>query len=425
MNKSAISALAIVVLLLIGSNTMSGYQKTLEYVDYSYEPTIKTVRLYPQGVGIENSMAPAVIKLNGSKSLVLEFDDLKEDADYYYVRFVHCNADWSPSDYKSNMVVEGYNEFEIEDFEFSTESKISYVHYRYVLPKFKVSGNFLAIVYRNQNKEDIILTRRFMVDNDKANVGARIERSSIINDRRTHQRIEVNMNYSALTSPNPRQDFKIVVRQNQRWDNAKTGLPVSYIDENSQIISYRDLGSENDFLGGNQFRFFDLSTVNFSGRNVQKVRFINNRPMAEIMVDKPLHESYLQNLDINGQYFIRDQEAYSLGNTSEYVETILSLNIPEQRPSIFVLGAFNDWIRDENSLLKFDKEKKMYKASLLLKQGWYDYTYWVDDPLDPYQLDQTFFNTENMYEVFVYFRPMGGRGDHLVGYFKLKYNLMR
>jgi hypothetical protein len=413
------------ILIFFNGASLLGYQKTIQYADYSYEQPIKTVKLYPQGVGIENSMAPAVTKLNGTKSLVLEFDDLREDADYYYVRFVHCNSDWTPSDYRDNMIVRGYNEFEIESFEFSTESKTKYVHYRYKFPQFKISGNFLAIVYRNQKKDDIVLTRRFMVDSGQANVGARIDRSTIIKDRRTHQRIDVNMNFSALTSPDPRKDFKIVVRQNQRWDNVKIGLPISFIDENSKVISYRALGSENDFAGGNEFRFFDLSTVTFSGRNVQQVGIVDNKAFAKIRPELPLNENYLQNLDINGKFYVRDQEANSLGNTAEYVETTLSLNTPKQRASIYALGDFNNYIRDKNSLLTYDEEQKLYTVTILLKQGWYDYTYWVDDPLDPFQMDRTFHNTENMYEVFVYFRPMGGRGDQLAGYYKFNYNRLR
>ena len=413
------------VFLLLGTQQLLCFQKTLEYTDHSYEATIKTVKLFPEGTGIPNSLAPAVKKLNDRKSLILEFDDLKEDADYFYIRFIHCDADWTPSDYKSNMVVEGYNEFEIDDFEFSTEAKIGYVHYRYKFPQFKTSGNFLAVVYRNQNKEDLVLTRRFMVTNDKAKVGARIVLSSAVQNRRSHQRIEVTMNYNSLTSQDPGRDFKIIVRQNQRWDNAKTNLPATFIDENSKVIDYRNLGEENDFAGGNEFRFFDLSTVNFSGHNVKEIKFINNRPVAQIMQDKVLHESYLQNLDLNGKYYIRDQEANSKGNTEEYVETVLSLSTPQQRSNIYVLGDFNNWQRNSESLLKFDPVQNLYSTTLLLKQGWYDYTYWLDDPLNPHQLDQSFYNTENMYEVFVYFKPMGGRGDELVGYFKLDYNSRR
>lgn len=413
------------MLIFFNGPSLLGYQKTIQYSDYSYEETIRTVKLYPQGIGIENSMAPSITQLNGSKSLVLEFDDLKEDADYYYIRFVHCNADWTLSDYRDNMVVHGYNEFEIEDFQFSTESKTSYVHYRYIFPKFKVSGNFLAIVYRDQNKDDIILTRRFMVNSNQANVGARIERSSVIKDRRTHQRIDVNLNFGNITSPDPRKDFKVVIRQNQRWDNAKTGLPVSFIDENSKVISYRALGSENDFPGGNEFRFFDLSTVTFSGRNVQRVEYQNGLPMATIRPDLPLNPNYLQNLDINGKFYVRDQEANSLGNTAEYVSATLSLKTPKQSANIYVLGDFNNYMRDKKSLLIYDDKEEQYAVELLLKQGWYDYTYWVDDPLDPFQMDRTFFNTENLYEVFVYFKPMGARGDHLVSYFKLNYNKLR
>ncbi len=412
-------------IILCYANLAYCFQKTLEYTDHSYESTIKTVQLYPDGLNVESVLAPAASKIDQSRNLILEFDDLKEDADYYYVRFIHCNADWTPSDFRSNMVVQGYNEFEIEDFEFSSEAKVNYIHYRFKFPQFKKSGNFLAVVYRNQDKNDIVLTRRFMIYDERAITGARVVRSSSVGNRLSHQRIEVTVNYANLKSTDPKENFKVVVRQNQRWDNAKYGLPITFLNENSKVITYRNLGEGNDFAGGNEFRFFDLSTVNFTGRNVAEVQFINNRPVARIKLDKTLSESYFQNLDVNGKYYIRDREANSSGITAEYVETTLSLNIPEQRSSIYAIGSFNDWRREESNRMVFNKATNLYQATLLLKQGWYDYTYWVDDPLDPHQIDRSFFDAENQYEVFVYFRGIGSRGDELVGYTRLNYNQRR
>lgn len=74
---------------------MSAQQKRKElvYENAVYENTVKTVQLYPQGNSVQNRLSPAVTKLNETRNLILEFDDLRNDADYYFVRFVHCNAD--------------------------------------------------------------------------------------------------------------------------------------------------------------------------------------------------------------------------------------------------------------------------------------------------------------------------------------------
>ena len=75
--------------------------------------------------------------------------------------------------------------------------------------------------------------------------------------------------------------------------------------------------------------------------------------------------------------------------------------------------------------MKYDEESGGYKHQLLLKQGWYNYMYWSADPLDEQEIERNFFETENLYEIFVYFRAMGSRGDELIGYGRINYNNRR
>lgn len=399
--------------------------KTLKYNDFNYEQSIKTVQIYPEGQSVQNSISPAVKKIDEGARLLLEFDDLRDDADYYFVRFIHCNADWSPSDLRANMYLSGFNEFEIEDFEFSAESKINYVHYRFRLPQFKLTGNYLAVVYRNRDKNDLVLSRRFMIYQNEVGVGGNINRSTSMGDRLSHQRVQVTMNYGTLNSTDPRNDFKVVVRQNQRPDKQLLLSP-TFIDENAKLIRYQNLGSENDFAGGNEFRFFDLSTVNFKGRNVADGGFENNKPYAVLGIDQVRSDGYFQNLDLNGQFYIRDLEGGgAFATTSEYVNTTFNLKVEKQPFDIYVLGAFNDWKKDENSIMRWNSEKEVYQNNYLLKQGWYDYLYWNADPGQESSLEQSFFETENLYEIFVYFKPIGSRGDLLVGYSRIDFNRRR
>ena len=400
-------------------------QKQLVYQDQVYESTIKTVQLYPNGPSIQSVLSPPIKDIDDGKELFLEFDDLREDADYYFVYFIHCNADWTPSDLRAPMYMTGYNEFEIENFEFSSEAKINYVHYTYQLPKFKETGNYLAVVYRDRKKKDIILSKRFSLYKNQVAVGGNISRSSDVPKRLSNQRIEVTMNYGGLTSINPSEDFTVVVRQNQRPDVTKTGLYPTFMDDNAKLIRYQNLGAENDFSGWNEFRFFDISTVNASGRNIAQIGFKDNKPEAKVMTDKVRDPAYFQMLDVNGQYYIRDLEAGRSGRlTSEYVDVTLTLDYPETEEDIHIVGEFNLWIKDKSSLMNYDPINQVYYSNQLLKQGWYNYVYSVSSN-DPYRIEQSFFDTENLYEILVYFKPLGARGDQLVGYARINYNARR
>ena len=77
---------------------------------------------------------------------------------------------------------------------------------------------------------------------------------------------------------------------------------------------------------------------------------------------------------------------------------------------------------NQSNEIRSHREK--YANTIQLKQGWYDYTYQVDSNI-PWQIDRNFFETENQYEFFVYFRPLGALGDKLVGYQLINYNARR
>ncbi len=411
------------LLLLICIATQAAAQKQLLYSNSEYEPTIKTVQLYPKGNSVQAVLDPPVTQLNGRKPLVLEFDDLKEDAEYYFVKLIHCNADWEPSSLRPTMYLNAFNRFEIEDFEFSSEAKVNYVHYRFTIPSVKYSGNYLAVVYRDRDEDDIVLSRQFMVYYNKVAVGGNIQRSASVGERLRNQRVEVTLNYNGLKSINPNEDFKVVVRQNQRADKLKR-LKATFINESDQLLRFQNLGTENDFKGGNEFRFFDISTINFSGRNVDKIGFKDNEPYAELRTDQERSAAYLQTLDINGSFFSNDNEGRASDLTGEYVQVKFNLDFAEINDPIYVLGAFNGWQKNDASQMKYDLLEKKYTNTIQLKQGWYDYQY-ITESCKPWEIEKSFFETENQYEIFVYYTAIGTRGDQLVGYQRINYNARR
>ena len=93
-------------------------------------------------------------------------------------------------------------------------------------------------------------------------------------------------------------------------------------------------------------------------------------------------------------------------------------NLPSQG-SVHIIGKFNDYIIDNRSKLEFDAGLNRYFIKLLLKQGVYDYEYtWVDNTgkADDIPIEGSHFETQNEYQVMVYYRPPSARWDELVGY---------
>src|SRR5882757_2868098 len=114
-------------------------QKTLVFADKVYESEVKTVQLFPDSGAPDDPLYPAVTTLAAMR-LVLEFDDLRADRANYYARIIHCNYDWTKSSLMDLDFLHDYNEFSLNDYQFSGNTHIPYVHYRFVIPPVKITG---------------------------------------------------------------------------------------------------------------------------------------------------------------------------------------------------------------------------------------------------------------------------------------------
>jgi hypothetical protein len=89
-----------------------------------------------------------------------------------------------------------------------------------------------------------------------------------------------------------------------------------------------------------------------------------------------------------------------------------------------LLGDFCGNGFDINSRLDYDTEEGYYFISLPLKMGLYNYCYaWVPadggrGELSP--AEGNFYNTENEYAIYLYYRGFGDRYDRLIGVYTAK-----
>lgn len=381
-----------------------------------YHPLVKSVRMYPE-TGIEGQeMQAAIISLQQNIPLLLEFDLLQEQAINLQARIIHCNQDWVKSNLNDMEFVYEFNEFNLNDYEYSVNTRQPYVNYLFEIPKLKVSGNYIVQVYQNSNPNDLLLAWRFVLYENLVSIRPNVLVSNSVQGRVKSQKVEMTIGYDRIPTNNPESEFKVSLRQNQRWDNAIGNVRPTRVDRTSRRLEYQPFQGETDFLAGNEFRFVDLRTYSYRGRFVANIERTITDLKAQVTIDKRRSSQAFSELrDMNGGFYLSTMEPAADYLMSDYLDTEFRLKVEPNLEPVYLIGKFNDWKRNEASRMTYDPNQGFYTCTFKLKQGIYDYQYYVEG-YDPLMYEGSFFQTGNQYEVIVYYRSFRDIADRAVGY---------
>lgn len=392
-------------------------QQELIYDNINYLPAIKSVLLHP--VSQENSLP--VIELHSDDQLALAFDDLRGDVRNYYFNIEHCDAAWQPSRLSPLEYAEGFNEGRIMEYQRSVNTLQPYTHYRAQFPtdnlRPKLAGNYLLKVYEDADKQRLVLTRKFYVLAPLMSVAAQLVPSMEVSRRGTNQKLNLVVNTGGLTVNNPYQDIKVLVKQNQRPDIQQWVTTPVFV-RNTELTYNKQ--NTLDFGGGNEFRYIDLRSLRLASERVANIS-IDSAVRVTLVPDENYGTaSYASVFDENGNFFIRNQDKTDAATESDYIWVTFTLADDAVRDgSVYIVGGFNNYMRDESGRMTYDSTERRWQATLLLKQGLYDYEYvHVDDSgnINPTFSSGNHFETNNTYEILVYNRRQGTTWDELVGY---------
>ncbi|NJL13668.1 MAG: DUF5103 domain-containing protein [Microscillaceae bacterium] len=295
--------------------------------------------------------------------------------------------------------------------------------------RLKISGNYLLVVYAEDNPQDYWLSRRLVVFENQVTVRGEVRFSSQVNVREQNQEIRFEIEYPNFAINNPSEEITTVIRQNYRWDNAILHLRPFQVKEFARRLEYHHYSLENNFVGGNEFRRFELRSMRFLGFHIDYLQAQGDTLKAYLSIDQPrAGRPYVlpQIPDQDGLYVIDRFETSEEANKmleADYVQVHFRLESPTAAPgTIYVLGAFNDWLPLPAFALKAVPQQSFLQAVVWLKQGVYDYMYAqieggksVAGPIEG-----DFAQTQNQYEILVYYRALGARYDRVVGYQSFK-----
>jgi hypothetical protein len=401
--------------------------------DYIYSETIKTVLLYPETGSPDDPrrlIGPPVIQLDGDRPLALEFDDLTADYRGFRAKLIHCNADWSKSVLNDIEFTYEYNDYPITEFRQSFSTKVPYYHYRLEVPRVKVSGNYVIVVYSERQRRPVF-TRRFMVYENQVRIAAQARFSQGIREQRTDQQIDFSLDHKGYQIISPQSDLKVFIRKNFRWDQTKSGFKPTNVRPFDQVLEYQFFDLENTFPGGNEFRYFDSRTLAARGYGIYELERLSEYTRLILTPDESrARGAYIQMDDLNGQYIVDQRESGQGSNEADYTPVVFILRIPEvPGASVYVNGGFNLWLRNDINLMRYDADAESYRAVILMKQGVVNYNYAVVDKAsgsaDETYVEGDYAATENDYDILVYNRPPAARADKLVGYRTVEWNRRR
>ncbi|HYG16802.1 MAG TPA: DUF5103 domain-containing protein [Bacteroidia bacterium] len=385
--------------------------QVLRYDNYIYEENIKTVQLFQTYSGDHMP----VLGLGANDQLTLLFDELVTQNDYYQYTFIHCNADWTPSDLQPMQYLDGNMFDNIEKFTFSNNTYVKYINYQLQFPtdrmRPKLSGNYLLKVYRNYDETDLILTRRFYIVDSKLTISGLVQPATRPDYRFNRQEIDFTVNTKNYNVVNPFQDTRVVIIQNYWQDNAITGLKPQFVSGQDLVYNYEE---ENVFGGINEFRFFDTRSLRFASPNVDKKYFLEGSYHAKLIPDEiRAFKRHLALVDFNGKRVIENKDGQDGNIDGDYSWVYFTLQTENLLPdSVYVMGELTDWqIKDEFKMV-YNFDKKAYEGKALLKQGFYDYMYvtvpraGTTESTLPETLftEGNYFDTENDYYIFYYVR---------------------
>lgn len=387
-----------------------------------YQDDIKTVLLHKKGW----ELSDPVINLDGEEKLELSFDELGDQPQNYYVTILHCNSQWELSEILDNEYIEGYPEVQIQNFFYSFNTTYDYVHYTIDFPNEemspKLSGNYILRVFRDYDRENKVLDRRFYVVEDGVDVKATVKRPGNTEFRNKGQEVDFVILHQGFQIPDPYADIKVTLKQNGRTDNTITGLKPLFIGNNELNYNY---DYENIFLGGNEFRYFDIKSMRYQAEYVASIKF--EKPYYHVYLtpgeDRAFKPYYFIN-DLNGKYYVDVQEGRDKHIEADYVYVHFSLpsDVPLAEEDVYVFGALTDWNTNEKNKMTYNFETQSYELTLLLKQGYYNYMYAVvkrgESVADLSFFEGNHYETENDYSIYVYYTDFTLRYQKLVGFKK-------
>ncbi|MCT2562671.1 type IX secretion system plug protein [Chryseobacterium herbae] len=355
------------------------------------------------------------------EQLVLSFDDLTNASEIYRYTIKHYDRNWNDDNLFFTEMATGSLNGLLDQFQYSFNTLQAYTHYKLTFPNDKIqpkiSGNFELIVYKD-SADRPLFKRRFYLVEDVATVALNISRIADARNPNVNQRVEVKATSKTGDLSSNVNSMTLNVMQNNNPNVVVNSLKPSATLGNQLLFQQMNL----TFPGNNEFYYFDNKNMNMAADMVRATELKDgvNQTYLHPIWAFPLNYQYQP--DVNGAWFFRRNDLGLERNAereADYSWVYFSLDSDPVDKEIYVLGGFNNFMPSKENQMQYDAANKKYVAKIFLKQGFYNYilaTKESDGSLNFGEVNGNFWQTENLYQAFLYYAPFGRNYDGLMGY---------
>ena len=350
----------------------------------------------------------------------LSFDILSGlEHDLYYV-IEHCDFNWEKSQLIKSEYIQGFDDVKIDNYSSSFNTYQIYTHYNISFPNsntsFKKSGNYIIKIIDEYGDE--IFRRKFILYENLVTVQTEIKRSREIEFINEKQVVNFEINPINIQLNNPSKTVKVKVFKNNELNYSVDNIKPQYNMGRKLIYKY---DKELSFWGGNEYLFFENKFVRNTSINIRgfDLEDIYSNFLFEDFSRK--NRKYTYNPDINGGFLFNVNNSSNAEFEADYVNIHFYLQKPQAfdlENKIYVVGDFNNYQISDEYLMEYNSRYNLFELVLKLKQGFYNYKYIAlnqEKKIIHGEISGNFDETENEYNVIVYYRNYGERFDRVVG----------
>lgn len=356
-----------------------------------------------------------------NNTLEISFDEMSHDVHFYTYTVCHLNADGNPSALLSSEYLRGFTTMDITDYQHSLNTQRDYTHYRFTFPnedmQLTASGLYAIQVYEDGDRDKTVAWIPFAVVDPKVAIDANAHSKTIKELNGHYQQLDIDVAMTAVSLRDP-QEFTLVVQQNGRTDNRAIVRQPTFVE--SKRLRYLN-NPALVFEGGNEYHHFDAYSAYYAGTGIDRIAYDNRDYHAILFPSQPQEGVYMHEYDVNGQFRVNAERTSDPDTEAEYmwVHWLFVCDRPWFDGTLYVGGdLFDNQMSMQNRML-YDNEQGAYYLTALVKQGGYDYQYWFlpkgSSAATTLRTDGAYWQTQNEYTIYVFYRPFGARADQLVG----------
>lgn len=362
-----------------------------------------------------------IIKLKSGEHMHISFDELSHNYHRFIYRLEPCNPDWTPNtELFESEWLEGINDLPIDNYDNSINTTTLYTHYGFSFPNSQInvrlSGNYRLYII-DEDIDEVAAIVELRVVEPLMSVSLGVTTNTDIDLNESHQQVTMNVAFNGILVTQPDNQIQTYVLQNGREDNAKINVRPTYTTSKGMKWEHN---LHFIFDAGNEYHKFEVLDPTHPTMGLASVSWDENtRSWHAFPFPCEQRRNYLYDEDVNGAFLLRNSDNYEAELTSEYVYVHYRLNNARHYDNAHVV-VNGRWTTEqpEDYMMTYNEEDQSYNTCILQKLGYYNYQYLLvdmDGTTHTLPEEGSFFQTENTYQGFVYYKGPGERCWRLLG----------